>query len=370
MLGEGDQAMASAERARVLAEDLELSPTKVRVPLLLSRLAMLNGRNRDAIDEGEKALAMGEALGLDDVRAAALVNIASARSSLDEGDWLADLARAVEVSREANARFDEVRALGNGASRLFRSGRIAESLAMYEEAEALARQYGQRGFQRWLQPVYVSSLYETGRWDEAWQRVESFIAELESGSPHYLAFEAHNWRALLRTTIDDRSGALEDTEAALEYADRAGDPQAQYPTQAGISFILAELGLADRSAEVLAGTLAAARSQSNVVFKESGTHVLAWTLTMLGRGDEAVAVLERASETPWIEAGIAFARGEPVAAAEILTGIGALASAAYCRLSAARRGDLAQLEPALAFYRSVGATRFVEEGELLLAASA
>ena len=50
--------------------------------------------------------------------------------------------------------------------------------------------------------------------------------------------------------------------------------------------------------------------------------------------------------------------------------IGALASEAYCRLSAARAGDLTQLEPALAFYRSVGATRYVREGESLLAASA
>jgi class 3 adenylate cyclase/tetratricopeptide (TPR) repeat protein len=370
MLGEGDRAMASAERARLLADDLELSPTKVRVPLLLSRLAMLNGRNREAIDHGEEALAMGETLGLGDVRAAALVNIASARASLDEGDWLGELATAVEAARKANARFDEVRALGNGGSRLFRSGRIAESLRMYEEAEARARQYGQRGFQRWLQVVYVAGIYESGRWDDARRRVADFIADLEAGSPHYLGFEAHLWRALLRMTSDDRTGALEDAESALEYADRAGDPQAQYPTQSGVSFILAELGLADRAAEVVAGPLAAAESRSEEVFKEAGAHVLAWTLTVLGRNDEAVAVLERAPETPWIEAGIAFARGEPAAAAEILTEIGALASAAYCRLSAARRGDLAQLEPALAFYRSVGATWFVEEGESLLAASA
>ena len=47
-----------------------------------------------------------------------------------------------------------------------------------------------------------------------------------------------------------------------------------------------------------------------------------------------------------------------------------LKAEAFCRLSAARDGDLAEREPALAFYRSVGATRYVRECELLLLASA
>jgi hypothetical protein len=43
---------------------------------------------------------------------------------------------------------------------------------------------------------------------------------------------------------------------------------------------------------------------------------------------------------------------------------------AYDRLSAARAGDLDQLEPALEFYRSVGATWYLRQGESILAASA
>ena len=80
--------------------------------------------------------------------------------------------------------------------------------------------------------------------------------------------------------------------------------------------------------------------------------------------------LEQFGQNPWALAGKAFARGDPVGAADILGGIGAVASEAFCRLSAARDGDLAEREPALAFYRSVGATRYVRECELLLLASA
>ena len=65
-------------------------------------------------------------------------------------------------------------------------------------------------------------------------------------------------------------------------------------------------------------------------------------------------------------------------AADILAEIGALSDEAFARLRAAealvdtgQRADAdAQLRQALAFYRSVGATAYVREGEGLLAASA
>ena len=98
--------------------------------------------------------------------------------------------------------------------------------------------------------------------------------------------------------------------------------------------------------------------------------MLAWTLTQRGEARSAAAALEPYAGVPWARIGLAFARGDTVGAAEQCGEIGALASEAYCRLAAARAGDLAQLEPALAFYRSVGATRYVREGESLLAASA
>ena len=66
------------------------------------------------------------------------------------------------------------------------------------------------------------------------------------------------------------------------------------------------------------------------------------------------------------------------AAAEVLDGIRYRPGAAYARLRAARelvahgrRAEAdAQLQRALAFWREVGATRYVREGEALLAASA
>jgi hypothetical protein len=50
--------------------------------------------------------------------------------------------------------------------------------------------------------------------------------------------------------------------------------------------------------------------------------------------------------------------------------MGAATQEAYSRLAAARAGDLTQLEPALEFYRSVGATWYLRQGESLIPASA
>jgi len=83
-------------------------------------------------------------------------------------------------------------------------------------------------------------------------------------------------------------------------------------------------------------------------------------------------------QTPWTDAAQAYARGDFLAAADILDRTGSRPAEAEARLRAAealsREGAHAdadeQLRVALAFYRSVGATRYVERGEALLAALA
>jgi hypothetical protein len=111
----------------------------------------------------------------------------------------------------------------------------------------------------------------------------------------------------------------------------------------------------------------------------SGFMTFALVLTALDRPAEVLAAAEAAAlSTPWIDAGRAYAEGDPVRAAELLAGIGDRTDEAYVRLRAAerlasegRRGDADdQLEMALSFYRLVGATRYIREGEALLAATA
>jgi len=158
---------------------------------------------------------------------------------------------------------------------------------------------------------------------------------------------------------------------------RAGDAQQLLPTLARVAHIAAELGDGRRAATLVDEFLKALESRQGVGFAISCMHQLSWTLTALGRGPELAAVLSGAT-VPWARAATAYAEGDPAAAADICAEIGAITEEAYARLAAARllveqrrraEGD-EQLRRALAFYRSVGASRYVREGEGLLAASA
>jgi hypothetical protein len=106
---------------------------------------------------------------------------------------------------------------------------------------------------------------------------------------------------------------------------------------------------------------------------------LAWVFVGLDRADEFAETMRQAViRTRWIDAGEAIARGDYERAADIYAEAGTRPLEAYTRLRAAaqlvdsgRRSEAdEQLQRALTFWRSVGATRYTGEGEALLAASA
>ena len=106
--------------------------------------------------------------------------------------------------------------------------------------------------------------------------------------------------------------------------------------------------------------------------------LFACTAVQLGRGVELGDALAGYPQTRWTEAVHAYVSGEFVRAADILARAGARVDEAEARLRAAEvfidgeRLEQAdeQLEQALAFYRSAGASRYAEEGEALLARTA
>jgi class 3 adenylate cyclase/tetratricopeptide (TPR) repeat protein len=367
---EGDSAIAMEHlaRARGLLADREPSPAKARMTVAGSRLMMLGSNDEEAIRLGEEALAMAEQLDLADVSAAALVNIGSSKTNLGETDGLELIARGVDAARAANAPFDICRGTGNLASFRWTRGDLGECLALWGQARREAEDYGQTGFARWFRGVTVVAEYELGDWDASLATADAFIAEVEAGSPHYLAGECYICRSLVRLGRGDGQGASLDADLAFEHVRRAKDPQAVIPVCAGAAHVYTELGHPTSARAPAEECLAALGG--GIGFGIASVQMLAWAMTPVGRGQELASALERYAPNPWARGAIAFANGDPVGAADSLGGIGAVASEAYCRLAAARAGDLRQLEPALAFHRSVRATGYVREGESLLAASA
>jgi hypothetical protein len=101
-------------------------------------------------------------------------------------------------------------------------------------------------------------------------------------------------------------------------------------------------------------------------------------LDVLGLHDEVIRLLELAPPGPWVEAIMAEAQGDFARACELYAIYGAPTFEAESSLlagekliAAGRRDEaLPFLESALAFYRTVGATFFIQRGEELLAKSA
>jgi hypothetical protein len=148
------------------------------------------------------------------------------------------------------------------------------------------------------------------------------------------------------------------------------------PALAVSAYVLAAVGRADEAGRTLEELFAAGTADLSNLFESFTDGVLA--AEILGRRDKARRWLGESQDSPWFDVARALIDQEFARAAESLDSMGAARSAAVARLRAAqelvRAGRRAeaddQLRRALGFFRSVGATRFIREGEVLLAASA
>ena len=187
------------------------------------------------------------------------------------------------------------------------------------------------------------------------------------------------FRGLIRLARGDDGGAESDAERAIEHARENRDPQALHPDLSRAALIFQSTSNEQRADETLSEALEGLRELHRFGFAANDLPSLAWVAVMRGREPELIELVERESfVSPWLRATAAVLAHDFRGAAEIYAEMGSPAHDAFYRLRAAeqlvaegRRAEAdEQLRPALAFYRSVGATRYVREGEALLAASA
>jgi len=370
--GEGDLADEHLARAAKLTAGLTPSRSTAYVLSSLARSRMLAGMSEDAIQLSREALELAERLALGEIRARALATIGSALVITGDPRGVADLERAVKIALAAHSR-ECVRAYNSLSVAHGRLGDTRRARELTVEGLQAAERFGDVARARALRGTLVWFEFISGRWDESLHLANEFIAETEAGSPHYQETEARSMRATIRLARGDAEGALADAERGLELARDAKDPQDLAPGLAHYARCLLARGRAQAAAPAAREALAIARK--NAVVLADDWPVLAFVLTALGHGEELVGALVAAPRTPWIEAARRYAGGDFVPAADLYAKIGSLPDEADARLRAAeqfvkagRRGEAnAQLEQALAFYRSVGATRYIREGEALLA---
>jgi tetratricopeptide (TPR) repeat protein len=249
---------------------------------------------------------------------------------------------------------------------------IWRSLESSTAAEDVYVQLGDSTGARHVRGNRIFQLAQLGRWDEALEVADEFLAECDAGKAHFQESLVRGVRASIRLGRNDDAGAGADLGRAIALAREALDPE-DLPTALGSAVRLyAELGRID-DAQDLGRQLLTANPRATRPSLD-----LALVAERIGLSEALVGLAGDVSTLPPIAYFIALRailEGRIAEAAETLAGEGRLQGAADVRRYAAnallvegRRDEAeAQAERALAFYRSVGATRFVRELEALLA---
>jgi hypothetical protein len=185
-------------------------------------------------------------------------------------------------------------------------------------------------------------------------------------------------RGRMRLARGDVNGAQDDAERALDLARVAKDPQILWPA---LAFAARAFSATNprRAGALVAELLSDWRMFGWPTIGESDWLAdICFALPLLARAEELLeGAAQTRNHTPWFEAAVACASGDFRGAADVYARIGALPEEAYARLCAAeslvredRRAEAdVELNRALAFWRSVGATAYVRDAEALLAAA-
>jgi tetratricopeptide (TPR) repeat protein len=296
---------------------------------------------------------------------------------VNEGDMsgIQDIERSIEIALAANSA-ECVRGYTNlSATLLAGLGDIERGIEADAEGIRAAERFGDEIGLRFLRGHQMISALITGRWDESLAIADEFIAAGEAGSPHYMECAARHHRAAILLARDHSEEALAQAGASIELARRIRDPQALQPALVICANVFYQAGEIQVAEAFVVEFLDSWRR--TLVFIEYLHHSISCVLE-LGHGDRLSSLLRGAVASPWRDAAEAALSGDPVRDAEILAGAGAHTYEAAARLRAGkqlveqgRRAEADdQLRRSLAFYRSVGATRYIREGEALLAVHA
>jgi len=370
--GQSDKATAHEARAEELAGDAS-SPATGRVLATIARTRAIGGDPSQGLRLATDALAMAETFAIDELRAHALATIGLSKMYLGDPTGGRDEERALDLAVAANSPIAGSIA-NNVAVHAFLAFDMRRASDLFDEGHRIAERFGDASGVRWLRAQQASSAVILGRWDDALREIEGFIAECEAGSPSYMEAGMRRERGRIREGRGDDEGALADYRRAVALARDANDPQQLLPEFGAAATAFETHGLLNE-----AGGLA----REVVELARAYPHDAVWSLPLeflfsrvaLEFESELREALADAPPWPWKDLAFACLDRDFVRAAEMWTEAGSPTWEARLRLRAAeelietghRVEGEAELAKALAFYRTVGATFYINRSEALLA---
>jgi hypothetical protein len=371
--GDGDRCATHIERTQVLLEGQSASPARARALSVVSRYRMLAEDNAGAIATGREALALAEALGLDDLTASSLISVGTARAAEGDPGGVDDIKRGAQIAESVRAS-EAARGYNNLSYVLEFSGDLAGARDAWANGREWAERAGSAPLLRFITATFSAWAWLEGDWDTALRIADEFIAECEAGAASPLEPNVHVTRSFIRLARADAENAFEDAQRAVELTHHEEDPELQLIALQGLLLVQLET---DRvpEAQVTARELL---NHERTVKVHPALFTLAFAAERLRLKSDVQTKVDRLQiPTRWSEASSAILANDFAAAADIFAEMGARPHEALTRFRAAQalvandqrvEAD-AQLQSALAFWRSVGATRYVRKSERLLAAS-
>jgi class 3 adenylate cyclase/tetratricopeptide (TPR) repeat protein len=370
--GQGELTSDRVARAEELA-GTSVSASAARVLTVSARTREIAGEHRDGRRLGEAALAMAESLGLDELAAHALTTIGMAKQGMGDRTGVADIERALDLALEIGAPL-ATGVAANLAIQFMFDGNIQRGAELWAESLRLAERFGDEASRVFLSASVLWLAYAQGRWDHALQGADAFITECETGSPHTSEWLVRITRGCVREARGDAAGALADHLRGVEVAREIQNPVYLAETLANCAATLAGQGERDQALVMLHEVVGLTREHGMC----SGLAICGVFADELGVTDELGAAIEKAPGAEfrgWQDVFLLVLAGDLRAAADRFAAMGNATFEARQRLHAGERllasgqrvaGDV-ELQKALAFYRSVGATFFVERAEAVLA---
>jgi predicted ATPase/class 3 adenylate cyclase len=373
----GDHA-GSAEFFRAaenLAGQMTNESAKLQVLANLARFAMLGDENDRAVTLGRQALVLAEKQHHDEMRAHLLNSIGVARAALGDEAGVADIEESRVIARSVGGP-EYLRACGNLASVLTVHGELQRAAELHREALQIAEELGYEEPTRWLLTEIAFDHVFAGDWNAARRIVDELIAGYEE-SPFWIQPQTRICRARMLLADDAVEDAVADAERAVELVRGSPVFQSLCGPLAFRARLHAELGETDDAAR-LAEELLENWSETRAGYIELWVLDAWYAVWSTGKEARLQSAIEESSlGVPWLQVASSLIQRDFGAAVRTLEVMGAASAAAEARLWAAqwlvdqgRHADAGmQLQSALAFWRSVGARRYLEQGESLLAAA-
>jgi len=376
-VGQGRQSLTSYSKAYSLIERAQPSPTVAHVASRLVIFTMLRGQVDETMALCERALGIADEFDLEDIRFHVL-NTRGVIRVVYQGDLggLADMEASLEIADRLSAVDGMIRGCKNLASTLAELGDLGRAVELERRGVEVARRFGIEFQLVWFETELGILAFLDGDWDaadEAFTRLDRWIEQM---GPHYMEAAAHITRAKIQAARGE-AGARADSDQALDFARRSGEPQVLLPSLADAALIAATSAdgdagrrvadLFDELVEALPGT--AMWSNWSTVF------ALALALT---DQPERLATLDTQGPSRWATAARLITAGRYAEAGDELGEIGGKPEQALARLLAARAlirsGNRAEgeveLRRAVEFWVGVRATRYLAIAEALMAQTA